>query len=804
MYEQTTLFKTIKQLYKLRKNQTSIASTQETINFKKMYRNGVCKLTDKKYSKMIRFSDVSYQLAKDEEKQRLFNLYCTLLNSFDETITFQLCFMNFKASSQKTTTEEEFIYTNDDSYAKQRSEYLQFLKRQKEKGNSGIIKNKYLIFTIEERNYKSATRRLHAIERTVNELFKTLGVQTEAIEGTERLSILNYAFNSNSKYYRPIEELEEDEIFNSGLAKSLIAPSMMDFQTSKEHFKLPKKYGTTHYFNLTATELSDRVLVDLLEEDKELIVSLHIKPVAQQKAIKMVKSKNSDLNSTKIDEQKKSLQRGYDMDILPTDLNMFIDDSKKVLQELQKENEKYFYATITITAFEENLETLNDSLFTLQTLVQKQNCELEDMQYQQEKAFLSALPLGYNVNEKGLERGLTTSATASFIPFTTQELYQRVYSPIYYGLNALSNNMIQVSRKALKNPNGLCLGTPGSGKTFAVKREIIDVFLQTLDDILISDPEGEYGRFVELLKGEVINISLNSKTYINPLDINMVNYGDKGNPIAFKSDFILSMMNVIAGGKDGITPKQKTITDKATRKIYRKFLETSDKNDIPILEDLYNEFRANKSEPSQDLADALELYVHGSLNVFNHHTNINPQNRLICFDISQLGENIKDLAMLILQDYVWNKVTTNREVSKMTWYYMDEFHKLLAEQQTSNYSVTFWKQFRKYGGIPTGITQNVKDLLASPKIETILENSDFIYLLNQATEDRKTLQKKLEISDYQATYVTNSKEGEGLIIYNGIILPFKDKFPKNNSLYPVMTSKPSEIKDYIERGIIDA
>ena len=253
-------------------------------------------------------------------------------------------------------------------------------------------------------------------------------------------------------------------------------------------------------------------------------------------------------------------------------------------------------------------------------------------------------------------------------------------------------------------------------------------------------------------------------------------------------------MQMIAGGKSGLTAKQKTITDKCTRIIYRDYIENPTEENIPILEDLYNELLNQNSVEAQDMADALELYVHGSLNVFNHRTTIDTNNRLICFNIQELGSNLKDLGMLILQDHVWNRVTVNRNKSKKTWYYMDEFHKLLADEQTSNYSVEFWKRFRKWGGIPTGITQNVQDLLASPKIETIIENSDFIYLLNQATRDRKILQEKLEISDYQAGYITNSEEGEGLIVYSGVILPFRDKFPHNNSLYPVMTTKPEEIK----------
>ncbi|HEF1857481.1 TPA: conjugal transfer protein TraE, partial [Bacillus cereus] len=443
--------------------------------------------------------------------------------------------------------------------------------------------------------------------------------------------------------------------------------------------------------------------------------------------------------------------------------------------DLQRENEKYFYLTFTIIVFENTRKNLDNAVFRLNSVAQKHNCTLKKLKLQQEKALISALPLGENINETDLERGLTTSSTAIFVPFTTLELYQEAQEPVYYGLNALSNNLIQVSRKSLKNPNGLVLGTPGSGKSFSSKREIIDTFLRTTDDILICDPESEYAPFVYRLGGEVIKISANSKQFINPLDISL-EYGEGENPISFKTEFVLTMMEVIAGGKAGLTAKQKTIIDKCVRIIYRAYLDNPIDRNIPVLGDLYNALNETGKAEGIELADALELYVHGSLNVFNHPTSVNVNNRLICFNIKELGANLRELGMLVLQDHVWNKVTINRNLDKKTWYYMDEFHKLLAEEQTANYSVEFWKRFRKWGGIPTGMTQNVKDLLSSPKIETIIDNTDFVYLLNQATSDRRILQSKFGISDYQANYITNSKEGEGLIVYSGVILPFKDKF----------------------------
>lgn len=769
-----------------------------------MYPNGVCQVNDEVYNKMIRFSDISYQLSQDEMKQKIFALYSTLLNSFDDRVRIQLCFINYRMNKEDNEKEVmEYSINNSDivgveDFEQLRKEYFSFIEEQKEKGNNGIVRNKYLVFSIKDRTYENAVRRLGSIENNIKDHFKTMGASSEELNGIERLSIINYLLNGNTPHYLELEELTTEQL-KSGSTKDLIAPKEIRFDRFSDEFMVNNKVGATLHLKIEATELSDRVLADFLDLDLEMLVSMHIRPLQQQQAVRMVKSKTSDLDSIKIEEQKKALRSGYDMDILPTDLNMHVEESRKILADLQRENERYFYLTFTITVFEKDRKALDNAIFRLSSIAQKQNCTLVKMKYQQEKALISALPLGENLNETELERGLTTSATAIFVPFTTQELYQEDKEPVYYGLNALSNNMIQVSRKALKNPNGLFLGTPGSGKSFAAKREIIDTFLRTTDDILICDPEGEYYPFVKRLGGEEIKISINSKDYINPLDISL-EYGEGENPISFKSDFVLNLMELIAGGKAGLTARQKTIVDKCTRIIYRPYIENPIPENIPILEDLYKAFIDTKRPEGQELADALELYVSGSLNVFNNRTTINTNNRLVCFNIQELGSNLRELGMLVLQDHVWNKVTINRNRNKKTWYYMDEFHKLLAEEQTSNYSVEFWKRFRKWGGIPTGITQNVKDLLSSPKIETIIDNTDFVYLLNQASGDRAILQEKFEFSDYQENYITNSGEGEGLLIYSGVILPFKDKFPQNNSLYPVMTTKPDEIRRF--RGVV--
>jgi type IV secretory pathway VirB4 component len=401
---------------------------------------------------------------------------------------------------------------------------------------------------------------------------------------------------------------------------------------------------------------------------------------------------------------------------------------------------------------------------------------------------MSSLILG--VNQIGIKRGLTTSSLAIFVPFTTCELFQSGEA-MYYGLNALSNNLIMASRKELKNPNGLFLGTPGSGKSFAAKREIVNVFLLTEDDIIIGDPEAEYFPLVRRLGGQVIKLSPTSKHHINPMDIN-ADYSDEDDPLTLKSDFILSLCELVIGGKSGLEPVEKTIIDRCVRLVYRDYLANPSPDKMPILQDLYNLLR-NQAEPeAQRIATAMEIYVTGSLNVFNYRTNVDITNRLVCYDIKELGKQLKKLGMLILQDQVWGRVTANRALKKTTWFYQDEFHLLLKEEQTAAYCVEIWKRFRKWGGIPNGLTQNVKDLLASREIENILENSDFIYMLNQAGGDRQILAKQLGISTHQLSYVTHSNAGEGLLFYGNVIIPFIDRFPKETEIYQLLTTKPGE------------
>lgn len=760
-------------------------SAQQTIPYVEMCKDGICKVNSRLYTKTVRFSDINYQLAQNDDKTAIFENWCDFLNYFDSSIFIQLSFINQRASLNEFKKAIN-IPQQEDDFNDIRTEYSDMLQNQLAKGNNGLIKRKYITFGIEADSIKSAKPKLDRIEIDILNNFKTLGVETEPLTGYERLRVLHDVFNMDSN--EPFR-FSFDMTARTGLSsKDFIAPTSFDFREGKV-FKMGRTIGAVSFLQILAPELNDRMLADFLDMDSNITVNLHIKTLDQAQAIKQIKSKITDLDKMKIEEQKKAVRSGYDMDIIPSDLATYGGEAKRLLQDLQTRNERMFLVTIILMNTSNNRQKLENNIFQTASIAQKYNCALKRLDFQQEAGLMSSLPIG--INQVEIQRGLTTSSTAVFVPFTTQEIFQRGEA-LYYGLNALSNNMIMVDRKLLKNPNGLILGTPGSGKSFSAKREMTNAFLLTNDDIIVCDPEAEYYPLVHKLGGQVIRISPISTDYINPLDINL-NYSEEESPLTLKSDFILSLCELIVGGKNGLEPVEKTLIDRSVRLVYQDFLADPVPEKMPVLEDLYNILLRQNEPEAKRIATALEIYVHGSLNVFNHRTNVDVQNRLVCYDIKELGKQLKKLGMLVVQDQVWNRVTVNRAQHKATRYYMDEFHLLLKEEQTAAYSVEIWKRFRKWGGIPTGITQNVKDLLASREIENIFENSDFIYMLNQASGDRQILSKALNISPSQLNYVTNSNAGEGLIFYGSTIIPFKDDFPKDTMLYRIMTTKPEEM-----------
>ena len=757
-------------------------TVEDTLPYLRMLKSGICQSDEKHFSKSIAFEDINYQLALEEDRDLIFNQFANFLNSFDPSVKIELSYINQLGRNEEMQSAIQ-IPDKKDGFDEIRLEFREMLKNQIVKGNNGLRKSKYITFTVEADNMEQAISKLERLEIDILSSLKSMGVRAESLNGEERLKILHDVLNPGKTFEFSYKDLKKKES-----TKSYITPDEFNFTPSR-YFKFGKFIGAISHFQILASELSDRMLAEFLDIDDNINISFHIKAIEQSEAIKMVKRKNTDIDKMRIEENKKAVRAGYDMDILPSDLITYGEDVKSLLKDLQTRDERMFVVTIIFMNFARTVQKLENAIAQISSIANKHNCKLKRLDHAQEQGLVSVLPLG--VNKLEINRGLTSSSTAVFIPFTTEELFINSSNSLYYGLNALSHNLIMADRKKLKNPNGLILGTPGSGKSFSAKREMANAILVTDDDVIICDPEGEYGNLVRQFNGEVIKVSSKSKDYLNPLDINM-NYGDGDTPLKDKANFIMSMLELVVGGS-GLTAEEKSVIDRCLPKIYEKYFNEPEPKNMPILQDLYDMLKNQEEKVGKKLATEMEIYVTGSLNVFNHQSNVDLNKQLLCFDIKELGSQLKKIGMLVIQDQGWDKVTQKRG-NKATRYYSAEVHLLLKEEQTASYSVEIWKRFRKWGGIPTGITQNVKDLLMSKEIENIFDNTDFVLMLNQASGDREILARKLKISKPQLKYVTNSNAGEGLLFFGNTIVPFIDKFPKDTILYQKMTTKPEEVR----------
>ena len=639
-------------------------TVQDTIPYKRMLKDGICQVDKNRYNKTIRFLDINYRLMEEADQEGIFSEFSSFLNFFDSSVEVEFSDINSIGENEEMKELIE-IKENMDDFNDIRNEYRQMLLNQSSKGNNGLSKSMYLTFTIEAEDLKQAKSRLERIEMDVLNNFKQMGVKAYVLDGEERLKVIHDILNSNDRLVFSFEDLKY-----SGLTtKEYIVPTSFNF-SKPSYFKTGEVFAEVNFLQILASDIKDEMLSEFLEMEENMIVTFHIKGIDQMEAIKNVKRKITDLDKMKLEENKKAIRAGYDIDILPSDLVTYGAEAKSLLSELQNHDEKMFLVTILFMNMSKSKGKLDNTVFALKSIANRHNCNLKNLNYRQEQGLVASLPLG--INEVEIERGLTTSSAAIFIPFTTEELFIKGES-LYYGLNALSRNMIMADRKKLKNPNGLILGTPGSGKSFAAKREITNAFLITDDDIIIADPEAEYGPLVEALKGQVIKISPISKDYINPLDIN-IDYADEDNPLSLKSDFILSLFELVVGEKK-LSAEEISVIDRCLPILYKAYFGNPTPENMPILEDLYNLLQKQEETVGKKLAVEMEIYVKGSLNVFNHRTNVDTNNRVVCYDIKELGKQLKKIGMLVVQDQVWNRVTINRASKKATRYYVDEFHR---------------------------------------------------------------------------------------------------------------------------------
>ena len=779
-------------------------TVQETLPFQEIYKDGICQVSENSFNKTMEFFDINFQLESDTDKDAILKRYKMFLNHFSHTTKIQITFINQQIDVEKYA-EQVVIKPCGDGFDDLRAEYSEILKEHMWNGNNGIIRRMFITFGIEAKNLKDARPRLARIENGIIINFKPMGVWAKPLNGMERLELLQHLLHMDKKtafgfdYHRAAA---------AGVtSKDYVAPDGLDFRNNTS-FKMGNVHGRVVRLQLFGANVTEEMIRGLMELNENMLLNIHYQPMELEKSLKMLKGRHSDTQAMKITEQERAFQKGHDTDLIARDINVMGGEAERFLEDVQSKNEQAFHMSVILTFFSPVRSQLDQILEQASGMVTPYGCRISNMMFLQEQGLISTLPIG--VNQSEYEDILPTRAVAILAPFSTRELFW--LGGIYYGVNALSGNMIIVDKKLLKNPNSIIIGTPGSGKSFCAKRELLAVFLSTSDDIIICDPEGEYEALVEALHGQIIHISAGSQEHINPMDVNLdviyhpEKYRGQGDVddletiIRDKSAFIISFCEIIMKRKDGqgLEGDEESIIDKCVDEIYRPYLSNNpDPAKMPILDDLYEkllEYGAQGHYHAQKIADVLQMYVTGSQNVFNYRTNVDMNNRVVCFDIKKLNSVMRKAGMFIIQNMVWTRVSQNRAQKKSTRYYADEFHLLLGQPQTAAYSIEIWKRFRKWGGLAVAMTQNVSDFLRSAQVEDIIGNSDFIILLNLHREDRLIMQKKLNLSDAEIKYITDSEAGEGLLKYGDVVVPFRDRYPKDTRTYALMTSKMEETR----------
>ncbi|MBR1442877.1 MAG: DUF87 domain-containing protein [Firmicutes bacterium] len=772
-----------------------------------MHQNGICQIGDNFFSKQLKFSDINYQVAQRDERIDIFSRYCELLNYFDSNVNVQITVHNRRIDKDEFKSQMLLRFKGDNK-DELRQEYNKMLEGKALQGQNSIVREKYITFGIEADNYQDAYPALMRIETDVTNQLRGLGCDIYTMSGEKRLEYMNSILNPSEPLH-----FDYDELLTTGLTtKDFICPYFFDFNIDNKRsmFEFGDYFGQVLMIKKFPTDLTDTLLNALSEIPCNTTINIHTNSMDNSKAMEMVKTKLAFMEQDKMNKQQKLLQQMADPDMIPQGLKRHLEETNLLIDDMQNKNQRLFRGSILVFTSAKTLEELRENVEKLRGVARSNSCDLMPISCEQESALNATLP--FAKNDIKIRRTLTSAAQAIFIPFTTQELFET--GGMYYGLNALSRNLIFFNRKGLKNPAGFVLGTPGSGKSFATKRELVNILLNSTDDeVLVIDPESEYGTLCKNFDGEVIKISNDTNTFFNPLDIT-VDYsgGDEDedenttlgfkevseNPLSFKTEFIFSFLDVIVTKESGmgLSGAERTLVDRTLTETYKNYFK-NDKAEMPTLVDFCRELEKVKAPELQseknNLLKVLGLYTTGSFNLFAHRTNVDVSNRFVVYDIKELGDQIKTLGMLVILDQVWNRVTSNRLIGRKTWIVVDEAHLLFSNPFSAAFLSSLWKRARKYGGICTGITQNVEDLLESDLARKMLSNSDYIMMLNQATSDRVKLGQILNISDTQLGFVTNSNAGQGLLFAGNSIIPFIDEFPNDTKLYRMMTTKLDEV-----------
>ena len=780
-----TLFKKDKEKFKIPR------SVQDAIPIDAMWEDGIFLVGKNKYSKCFKFTDINYSVASREDKEEMFLEYSELLNSFDTGATSKITIINRRLNKldfQKTM----FIKLEDDELDKYRKEYNKMLL-DKATASNGIVQEKCITITIEKKNIEDARLYFLRIGTELINKFKELGSVCVELEAVERLQLFH-------DFYRVGEETAFNFDFISNMRKGhsfkdYICPDT--FEIKDDYIKIGNRYARVLFLKEYANYIKDSMVAELTDINKNSMMSIDVIPIAMDEAVREAENRRLGVETNITNWQRRQNANNNFSAIIPYDLEMQREQSKEFLDDLITRDQRMFMSVLTMVHTAETKEELDNDTEEILTIARKNLCQFGVLKFQQLDGLNTAMPFG--VRKIDTLRTLTTESLAVFMPFRVQEI--RETNGIYYGQNVISKNMIIADRKKLLNGNSLVFGVSGSGKSFITKEEIVFTMLKDKNaDVIVIDPENEYTPLVKALGGEVIKVSATSGNHINAMDMNK-NYADGANPVILKSEFILSLCEQLIES-DNLGAKQKSIIDRCTASTYRYYLQGNYQGTPPTLQDFYQELLKQEETEAKEIALAIELFVNGSLNTFAKQTNVDTENRLICYNILDLGKQLLPLGMLVVLDSILNRITQNRAKGRNTYIFIDEIYLLLRNEYSANFLYTLWKRVRKYGAYLIGITQNVEDMLQNNTARAMMANSELIIMLNQASTDRAELAKLLNISDLQLSYITNVGSGEGLLKIGSSLIPFSNKFPKDTELYKLMTTKLRRRCNYIMRKIV--
>nr|WP_325259696.1 DUF87 domain-containing protein [uncultured Oscillibacter sp.] len=752
-------------------------SVQDAIPIRRLWPDGIFQFGSK-FSKTIRFTDINYAIASKEDKTSMFLGYSELLNALDTGSTTKIT-INNKRLNRQNFEQEILIPRQDDYLDGYRAEYNSMLMDKVTDSSNSVVQERYVTLSVHRKNIEEARAFFDRVTADVTTRLSHLDAHSEELDAVERLRVLHdfYRTGEETEYH-----LDLHDLMGKGHSfKDSICPDSLEFK--KDHFIMGGKFGRVLFLKEYASYIKDSMISELTALNRTMMLSIDVIPVPTDEAVREMQNRLLGVETNVINWQRRQNNNNNFSAVVPYDLEQQRKETREMLDDLTTRDQRMMFAVVTLVHLADSKEELDSDTETLQSAARKHLCQLATLNWQQADGLTTALPLG--LRRIDALRTLTTEALAVLMPFKAQEI--RDQGGVYYGQNVISKNLIVANRKELLNGNGFILGVSGSGKSFTAKEEIAGVALSTEDDIIVIDPESEYGPLIEDLGGEVISISASSRNHINAMDMEQ-GYGDGENPVVLKSEFLLSLCEQLVGsGK--LSAKEKSIIDRCTAGVYHDYIRSGYRGAAPTLQDFHAELLRQTEPEARDVALAIELFTEGSLNTFAKPSNVDTNSRILCYDIRDLGKQLLPVGMLVVLDSVFNRVIRNRQLGRNTWVYVDEIYLLFQHEYSANFLFTLWKRVRKYGACCTGITQNLDDLLQSHTARTMLANSEFLVMLNQAATDRAELAQLLNISDNQLSYITNVDSGRGLIKCGSTIVPFMNSFPKNTRLYKLMSTK---------------